>query len=240
MSMYNRTMSKSSSHVSQKQTPRKRQYPGEHQAGLLIAWLEKNKSRERGRRVASLLRDMRAALGMYEPRWEPTPDGPFRRTISVEAGREYERLQRRINRTLSYYRLSPEINFYQPPHLTRWEVFWHVPGTRMVYPAVCNSEPDAISAVLRLAEKGVVHRVRECRQCGRWLFARFEHQEFCGQKCQLAHYHSSDQWKDHRREWMRDYRRKKEALEQGRKPVEEMKRPPRKGRRGKHAKAEKV
>src|SRR5437660_3662969 len=49
--------------------PSERHYPGEGRAQLLIPWLEKNRSKAAGKRVADLLREMRAAQGMVQPDW---------------------------------------------------------------------------------------------------------------------------------------------------------------------------
>jgi hypothetical protein len=52
-----------------------------------------------------------------------------------------------------------------------------------------------------LANRGFVTRIRICMHCKRWFYARFKHQQFCGDretKCQWNHYHSREWRKKHR------------------------------------------
>jgi hypothetical protein len=51
-----------------------------------------------------------------------------------------------------------------------------------------------------------VNRLRQCRQCSRWLFARLEDQKFCaGTNCAQKHRQSTDSFKAYRRAYMRKY-----------------------------------
>jgi len=67
-------------------------------------------------------------------------------------------------------------------------------------------ETNAVITVLRLAETNRLHRLLQCEHCLEWFFARFKHQVFCNEACQTADYHSSEEWKAKRREYMRGYR----------------------------------
>ena len=55
---------------------------------------------------------------------------------------------------------------------------------------------------------GEINRFRTCGECKRWLFAMTDHQRYCGEKCRLRHISQSDVFKEKRRLFMRDYRRK--------------------------------
>ena len=68
------------------------------------------------------------------------------------------------------------------------------------------SEGGALRLITCLLEHGYLGRVRRCRQCEKWLYAKVHHQEFCSFGCQQKHYRSSPHGKERRREYMRDYR----------------------------------
>jgi hypothetical protein len=59
---------------------------------------------------------------------------------------------------------------------------------------------EMIFRIVRLGERGLLGRVRRCSRCEKWFYAKFNHQRFCGQKCQLQHYQTSEEWKRRRRE----------------------------------------
>lgn len=62
----------------------------------------------------------------------------------------------------------------------------------------------ALSAAL--LDGGVYDRIRKCRRCQVWFYARREHQRFCSQRCQIAHYKSSAEWREYRKGYMRELR----------------------------------
>ena len=59
---------------------------------------------------------------------------------------------------------------------------------------------EMIFRIVRLGERGLLARVRTCNRCKRWFYAKFNHQRFCGKRCQLLHYQTSEEWKMRRRE----------------------------------------
>jgi hypothetical protein len=68
-------------------------------------------------------------------------------------------------------------------------------------------ENEAMEIVRRLDENGYLYRVRKC-SCGRWFYAQFEHRSFCAEPCQQRHFRKTDQFREHRRDYMREYRLK--------------------------------
>jgi hypothetical protein len=195
--------------------PAERHYLGEVRAKWLIPWLEKNRTKAAGKRVADLLRDMGAAQGMVQPNWGIDAQGGGM-TCELRKGAvdpSFTRFQQQvasINRRLSRYRLYPEVWFGALDNPSSWQVSWRPSRQQRGPSQVVDSESAAVGLLLNLARQGVVHRVRECLNCGRWFFARFEHSKFCQRKCQLKHYQSDPKWKTHRREWMRGYRETQE------------------------------
>jgi hypothetical protein len=67
------------------------------------------------------------------------------------------------------------------------------------------SEVGALNAVLSLARQGLLDRMRQCQQCNRWFFARFQHQLSHDSKCRIKHSRSTEQAKEKHRQRMRDY-----------------------------------
>jgi hypothetical protein len=61
-------------------------------------------------------------------------------------------------------------------------------------------------SLVKVCEEGDVGRIRRCSKCSKWFYARFRHKKFCSANCQQSHYRSSEEWKAHRRRWMRRYR----------------------------------
>ena len=67
---------------------------------------------------------------------------------------------------------------------------------------------EALQVMLKLTQIGYLNRLRHCAHCGKWLYARFRHQSFCSVKCQQKQYTQSEEWKTHRRAYMRQYYQK--------------------------------
>ena len=63
-----------------------------------------------------------------------------------------------------------------------------------------------IRHVCDLAAAGLIERVRRCKLCGRWYFARRDHQEFCSAQCREKNYRSGGQGRTARAAYMRRYR----------------------------------
>ena len=73
-----------------------------------------------------------------------------------------------------------------------------------VGPIVFFSDPEALQVILKLTQIGDLTRLRHCAQCQKWLYARFRHQVFCSTACQQKNYTKCEQFKAHRRRYMRD------------------------------------
>ena len=63
-------------------------------------------------------------------------------------------------------------------------------------------DANAMLDLADLAEDGLIPRLRKCG-CGRWLYAKFEHQRFCSAKCREKAFRSDPAEKAKRREWAR-------------------------------------
>jgi hypothetical protein len=87
---------------------------------------------------------------------------------------------------------------------SQWSTWWGRPREkREEHLRMAPSE--AVEVILKLTQIGYLSRLKRCSHCQKWLFAKFRHQEFCSVGCQQKRYTQSDQWKKHRREYMREY-----------------------------------
>lgn len=73
------------------------------------------------------------------------------------------------------------------------------------------TEGDAVLRLLRLIEEGYFGRIRKCSFCPKWLFARFKHQQYCGQKCQITAYKTTPEWRTRRRKYIKELRNLKRS-----------------------------
>src|SRR6185437_4417975 len=72
------------------------------------------------------------------------------------------------------------------------------------YSSAGSRDAEMIFRIVRLGERGLLARVRTCAKCGRWFYAKFNHQRFCTNRCQVLHYQTSEEWKARRRESYRE------------------------------------
>lgn len=198
---------------------------GEEETTFLAGWLNSRKGTKPYGRLLRLLTDLRELSRLSPVAQYANEDGLKRllaRAKSGSSGRghiasislqdlssspEYVRRLRLLDGHLARYKVRPRLTLTKAPlfaesgrarHL--WE--WH--GK--------NSETDAAVKLLDLERQGLLDRVRQCqwKPCGKWFFARFRHQCFSTQKCQLRAYQQSDQFKEYRRQLYRSWRRQGE------------------------------
>jgi hypothetical protein len=51
-----------------------------------------------------------------------------------------------------------------------------------------------------------IDNFRECRECGKWLFALVDHQSYCSDRCRKRHSSHDEEFRERRRLYMRTYR----------------------------------
>ncbi len=175
-----------------------REFLGQFEAEQLVLWLQTNEFPRRKRsvtakdctpefkRVRALLIYLQTAEELRRKQPEPTK---VERLARIPLLRKTNQMLRRY-----VYRLRIHDSL----------------ETRLVEakpPAVLPSEERAVMYMVRLSELGLLERVRPCKWCTSWFFAKFAHQNYCKQECQQKAYAVSPEWRKHRREYMRDYRR---------------------------------
>jgi hypothetical protein len=96
--------------------------------------------------------------------------------------------------------------------IDQWRLDWRPIHFKKRGPAL------AIQKFLDLASEGLLGHLRQCAWCKQWFFARFSHQRFDSNDCQLADFRSDPKWKKQRADYMRRRRRaeKRAVLRQNR------------------------
>jgi len=91
----------------------------------------------------------------------------------------------------------------------KWSVDWKLVGEM---PPLLGL---AIIRLLHLAERGLLGRVRKCaaKDCGKWFYAKFEHQRFDTKQCQQETFRRDPDWKQKRATYMRQLRHEKAMRE---------------------------
>lgn len=155
-----------------------------------------------------------------------------KRKLAREANRPYADLQRSLQRYVFRPRLTGMtggewiLNFYRPA--LKGEFLWKTeygrtsePGATVIgLPTYTVSEGDAVLAILRLAQRGLLDRVRPCPTCLQtWVYAKHTNYKFCSTKCRENYYTKTDEYRAKKADQMRQYRdrlRRREALERTR------------------------
>lgn len=90
-----------------------------------------------------------------------------------------------------------------------WRIDWKLVGT------LDPEQGLALTKLLHLADKGLIGRIRKCAKgaCGRWFYAKFEHQRFHAKRCQQETFKTSPEWKKQRAEYMKRLRQEKKLRE---------------------------
>jgi len=177
------------------------------------------------KRVIRLLQLMLKLENLEAPVWDEQIEGP---TMIDRAGRSLinpvlkkmapekykqqvlvDETQNSINRELAGLRFSPWVYC---PFGKFWKVSWLLDGKAPKLPLSRKGvaqldEGSALQFILDLARAGQLGRVRQCSCCGKWLYAKFRHQNYCSTKCQQDDYRNSDEWRTRRRLYMREYRK---------------------------------
>ena len=187
----------------------------------LVEWLNGRKAIAEAGRVLLLLEAAREAVALGRKLYSQVLN---QRPENVLSSR-HRALVEELNERLLGYRVSPQIappigpgmwlaSTWIPVNFGRnLSSVWSLSKTGRVRRGLNASmhEIEVVLTILVLARDGRLDRVKQCKQCHKWFYARVLHQEFHELKCQQAFYKSSDEWKAHRRVWMRDYRRAKES-----------------------------
>jgi hypothetical protein len=122
----------------------------------------------------------------------------------LKRGKADPELTSRIDRELAKHALC--VQTFQVQNEGRYKAFAEPKWIFSWHSSAGSRSAEMIFRIVRLAERGLLARLRKCSRdrCGRWFYAKFNHQRFCGARCQLLHYQTSEEWKKRRRERYRE------------------------------------
>ena len=141
-----------------------------------------------------------------------------KRKSARPASRLYAKLQRSLGRYVFHIRLTGTIqgawilNFHRSA--LKGEFGWEAeftsqtpPGATVISsPPYTVSEGDAVLAALRLAQRGLLNRIKQCKTCSRPMYAKHSNYRFCSSKCRENFFTQTDEHRAKKAAQMRRYR----------------------------------
>jgi hypothetical protein len=189
-----------------------RTYAGERDAKPLVEWLNRQPKTSEHRRIEKLLANLAKVRQKYgEGEQELRLDGnPRLRGLTWQIaalpkslyGKDFNVALREAQAELARHKVWPTLEGVSNPR-TRASGSILSFGWRHSR----DKAADAVLHIVMLGKDGNLWRVRQCRHCEKWFYARFSHQGFHSNRCQMAEYKASPSWRERRQKYMRDYRR---------------------------------
>jgi hypothetical protein len=189
-------------------------FQGETEGRPLAEWLRGRPSDSR-RRIETLLRlflevlrierEMRERHGWKGERML----GKLGIHYSHERAAEVEKLRRGINKRLACYRGYRSFVGQVPADERVRLMFFAASKT------IKADEVRSYNAITSLMAQGLLSRMRECQQCGRWYFARFETQRSCQAGCRVRFAQSKPEWREKHNKYRRDNYKIRKILQRG-------------------------
>jgi hypothetical protein len=182
---------------------RQRVYAGEAEARELVDFLnsdgpEEQAGKERVQRVMESFHEVLRLHRKYPvSKWEKyTAQAPAEVIGKPRKPTELTEAERVLENELWPYRMNPTLD------MEGWPDWGPVMSDDMTgWPM---REPVAIEAIVELSQERLLPKVKKCSAgCGKWLYARFPHQQFCSQACKDKARRSRPSYKKYWREYMR-------------------------------------
>jgi hypothetical protein len=182
-----------------------RRYTGQKTGNALVAWLNggqkemlswSNDRQWKQRMLEELLQDATVVFGrLYK---YSTHHDFYVASKGKKSSVRFWDCYERLNKMLLSFTQAPWINlneFYEKNPIV-WSVKDDSPAA-LVAPQ--------IGWFIELIKQGVILRIRRCQECSKWYFARFNHQQFCGDLCRGKHHAHTETFRENRRKYMREY-----------------------------------
>lgn len=122
---------------------------------------------------------------------------------------KFEAVDRIVRRYTATPGIAPDFDFDHNSNSRRWQLVWSRAGKHSFLSV------DFILLIADLASTGRILSVMQCKNCRKWLFARFPHQRFCSEDCKEHFHRSNEADKKRRRDWARENYRVRKLLETG-------------------------
>jgi hypothetical protein len=165
-----------------------RKYPGERDANWLVHWLNSGKQGNR-ERILKLITALEHFSALIDEGKDFSPEG-------------HQAIDE-VNEILKVFKVQP--------------ILWSNEGHKMEFAMgllpqakIEPEESQAFDGLSNICELGLFRRLRKCKynKCGKWLFAKFEHQICCpGGECYQKHKEGLPTNKEKRRDYQREYQR---------------------------------
>jgi hypothetical protein len=175
----------------------------------LIKFLNETRT-EGGQRIVGVLERMleieamaKPIKGMVWPAMELKRTDPAKFDLLCKIDDNIAQLQRE----LAKFKFVPraEIVVGGNGNVSEWATWWgRSDDQEKGKPMLRMRNGEAVELILRITQMGSLTRLRRCAHCWKWIYAKFRHQNYCSTGCQQKSYAQSDQWKAHRREYMRN------------------------------------
>lgn len=185
---------------------RKRHVQGETVGRQLVQWLNSRIKTASHRRIEAVLDNLTHIWGwdVYRPKMKVVKKDLSPALIDLAELADpdaHEKMEswapvKKLRRELSRHRFSLKI--YLDP--------WNPDETLTLGWDVRTEEQKMLLLLVRLCEVGQLHKIRRCRQCRRWFFARKADQLQCSQRCRVSYNQSSPKFKAGRAAYMRQRR----------------------------------
>ncbi len=140
---------------------------------------------------------------------------------------------RQLNSELSRYRTFPYISQGRGGWCFQWEVAYQGDLDGGLIDASRVVELPLVLTAIRLAEQGLIERVRRCPIDRRWFYARTKESRFCGSKCRNVFHQRDPKDKERRRKWAKENYKTRKTLEAGSTKVANQRRIRNSGRKSK-------
>jgi hypothetical protein len=149
-------------------------------------------------------------LVTHPPKWLEDLDS--KGLEDIWEGPAYRHL-RQLNNELSQYRTFPQISQDRGGWCFQWNVAYHADLDGGLINASRVQELPLVLTAIRLAEQGLIERVRRCSIDRRWFYARTKESRFCGSKCRNVFHQRDPKDKERRRKWARENYQTRKTLE---------------------------
>jgi len=181
-------------------------FAGEERGAKLCVWLNKNTESSSGKRIVRLIKDIRKGFPVWGySDYERMREGTFPARIIPDF-----KAIKSVNTELARHKMWPAV-IGQGAGPAKTRNYKPLTFNKLIWEWKYGKNPTtwAVHDLVRLGEQGLFDRIRECKKCGKWFFARFRNQLFNSQKCQVAYYKGTENFKTRHREYERDKRRRK-------------------------------
>lgn len=124
---------------------------------------------------------------------------------------EIEKKRTLLNNELAKYKFIPRAEVFAGGGgcgASEWGIWWRRDSGEASEPGLRMIASEALELILRLTHIGYLSRLRRCARCQKWLYAKSRQQNYCSVTCQQKNFTQTEEWKAHRRAYMREYYRK--------------------------------